>query len=125
MVDGINRAGGVMPQSGKTVKKQEQAAPKDSTSIFSNKGKTDDHMHSTNVVFEGPVKVTDWVAIGENGDIIRDPNSRSQEITGTEPFPVLEGRIEGTNPLEGIDFGRIGKAALDGAIRAALDKLDE
>ena len=27
MVDGINRAGGVMPQSGKTVKKQEQAAP--------------------------------------------------------------------------------------------------
>ena len=56
MVDGINRAGGVMPQSGKTVKKQEQAAPKDSTSIFSNKGKTDDHMHLSLIHISEPTR---------------------------------------------------------------------
>lgn len=98
MFDGINNAHGITPQSGKTVKKQEQVAPKDTASIFSNKGSGEISGSAT-----GSVNIPYTSQVWENGILV-------SEIEGTTLKPVE------------VDLGRIGTAALEGGAKKLLDE---
>lgn len=93
MVDRINNAGCIAPQADKTVKKHEQAAQKDSASIFNNKK------------IEG-------LASNDATDYF------DYHADMTQLNAVIEGR---TNQTEKLDFNHIGQKTLEGGLRQALD----
>ncbi len=98
MIDGINNAHGITPQADKTVKKQGQAAQKDSASIFSYKGSGE----VTGTV-TGSVNIPHTSQVWENGILV-------SESEGTTPK-----RVE-------VDYGRIDTAALEGGEKKLLDE---
>lgn len=122
MIDGINNAHGITPQSGKTVKKQEKTAQKDSASIFNNNGKEKIDYNrlgqdALNGGFNVPLQVTGWVSVE---DTIREQGPL--EYSGDNAFsPTLEGSIGNKNPIK-LDYNRIGQAALEGGLKGALDE---
>lgn len=100
MIDGINNAHGITPQADKTLKKQGQAAQKDSASIFSYKGS---EKVTGTVTGTGTVNIPHTSQVWENGILV-------SESEGTTPK-----RVE-------VDYGRIDTAALEGGEKKLLDE---
>lgn len=112
MVDGINNAHGITPQSGKTVKKQEQTAQKDSASIFSHKGSISGEVSGN---ARGFINIPVTSQVWENGILV-------SEIEGTVEYSGttnVNGVVSGESDIE---LGRIGQAALEGGLKGALDE---